>query len=55
LFIRTGQSNHHLPIAYLHAQVANLAGGKRSLRDFLIFRPKAEDGGIDSQILNGDW
>lgn len=49
------QSNHHLPVAYLHAQVANLAGGKRTLRDFLIFRSKAEDGDIDGQLIAGDW
>jgi hypothetical protein len=49
------QSNHHVPIAYLHSQVANIVGGRHKLQDFLIFRPKADDGDIDSQILNGNW
>jgi hypothetical protein len=49
------QSNHHVPIAYLHSQVANLAGGKHNLRDFLIFRPKSDDDDIDSQLISGKW
>jgi hypothetical protein len=49
------QSNHHVPIAYLQSQVANLAGGKRKLKDFLIFRPRADDDDIDSQLLSGGW
>lgn len=49
------QSNHHVPIAYLHSQVANLAGGKSRLRDFLIFRPKSDDDDIDAQLLSGGW
>jgi hypothetical protein len=49
------QSNHHVPIAYLHSQVANLAGGKHNLRDFLIFRKPSEDDDIDSQLISGRW
>jgi hypothetical protein len=49
------QSNHHVPIAHLHAQVANLAGGNRQLKDYLIFRPKLEDADIDSQLIGGNW
>lgn len=37
------QSNFHVPIAALQAQVATAFGGKATLKDFLIFRDKEED------------
>lgn len=37
------QSNHHVPIASLQTTVANLAGNKAKLTDFLVFRKRDDD------------
>lgn len=48
------QSNHHMPIANLHAGMVGMMGSKANLVDFLIFR-KRENSDEESLLMNGNW
>lgn len=45
------QSNHHLPVAHLHASMRNMMGGKVELSDLMIFRER-EEMHIDDLLLS---
>jgi hypothetical protein len=47
------QSNHHIPIAHLHATVAGFGGSSKKITDFLIFGEPAND--FDSILASNDW
>lgn len=53
------EGSFHIPIAQLSVMFANANRGKNSppakVSDFLIFRRRAEEEDIDSQLLSGNW
>lgn len=50
------ESNHHVPIASLHATVVSMMGGKGGdLTDYLVFKPRNEDVDIEAQLMGLDW
>lgn len=49
------QSNHHMPIAFLHSTVRNMMGGKATIRDCMLFADKQEGQDVESQLLGGNW
>jgi hypothetical protein len=50
------ESHHHVPIANLHAQVANMLnnGRQKNLTDFLVYKPR-ETPDIEDQLRSGNW
>jgi hypothetical protein len=50
------QSNFHLPLAALQAQVAALAGAQpKPLSNYLLFRAQDFESDIDRELISSKW